>query len=83
MQIQSFLPRRSSPSSVAGRDGDQTVREDSSLSGTGGGEEASPGAGGGIPEEESQGERGGAEEGCRRGGRKQGEESRLRRPPVH
>lgn len=61
----------------AGWDGNQPVREDSSLSGTGGGEEASLGAGEGLPEEESEGERGGAE------GRKQGEEARLRRSLVH
>lgn len=66
-----------SPSSVAGRDGDQPVGEDSSLSGTGRGEETSLGAGEGVPEEESQGERGGAEEGRRRGERRQGEETRL------
>ncbi len=64
-------------SSVAGRDGDQPVGEDSGLSGTGGGEEASLGAGERLPEEESQGERGGTEEGSRRGERKQGEETGL------
>lgn len=54
-------------STVAGWDGHQPVRENRSLSGTGGGEEESLGAGGGTREEESPGERGGAEEG-RRGG---------------
>lgn len=53
---------------MAGRDGDQPVGEDSSLSGTGGGKEASLAAGEGIRGEESQGERGGA-----------GEETRLHR----
>lgn len=61
-------------SSVAGRDGDQPFGEDSSLTGAGGGKEASLGAGEGIPEEESQGERGDAEEGSRRRERKRGEE---------
>lgn len=57
-------------SSVAGRDGDLPLREDPSRTGTGGGEEASLGAGEEICEEEGGGE------GCRTGDRKQGEDSR-------
>lgn len=67
-----MFPSLLSLSSVAGRDGGEPVREDSSLSGTGGGEEACQGAGAGLPEEESRGERGGAKEASRRGERNQG-----------
>lgn len=55
---------------MPGREADQPLGEDSGLSGSGGGEEACPGAGGGVREEEDAGERGGAEEGREREGRK-------------
>lgn len=83
MQTQVFNPRCLSEFSVAGRDRNQSVRKNSSLSGTGGGEEASLGAGERIPEEESQGERGGRKKGSRRGERKQGEETRFWWSLVH
>lgn len=64
-----FGPHSSSVFSVAGWDRNQSVRKDSSLSGTGGGEEASLGAGEGIPQTESPGEREDTKKGCRRGER--------------